>query len=582
MLFCFLITNCFILIGVVNCNNMTQSDALSILKMGKNVFLTGGAGTGKTYVINQIIEHYRSHDVSIAITASTGIAATHIGGITIHAWSGMGIKEQLTNWDIELLEEKKYLWDRYQKTQVLIIDEISMLSGSFLSSLDRLCKAMKRMPGLPFGGMQVIFCGDLFQLPPVGSTDGTDLVIDASIWNEMNLTVCYLQKQYRQKDDKFTEILNALRAGATTPAHVKLLESRVKEYDPDDYSNVTKLFTHNQDVDAVNAQSLDQLYDDGITYPMSTKGKENLIQVLKKSCLAPEKLVIKIDTEVMFVKNNFEAGYVNGTRGRVIDFDDDEMPIVLTLAGDKINVTEETWMIDDNGKVLASITQLPLRHAWAITVHKSQGMSLDSAVIDLSKSFAYGMGYVALSRVRTLEGLHLIGFSESALLVDPRILQRDKQLQNISDQFIEKLGELSDEEIIKRHMSTIERFGGSLKKNKKPTIESVSTRKTHEITFDLLELGKILPEIARERELLLGTVIEHIQKCKESGKSLRDFPHITIDQELLSRVREAIELIKEPGQKVTDVKLTPVKRYLEKSGFDDTFDAIKFARLFID
>ena len=145
---------------------MTQSEALAIMKMGKNVFLTGGAGAGKTFVLNQCIRHFQEHDVSLAITASTGIAATHIGGMTIHAWSGMGIKENLSDWDIDQLEEKKYLWDRYQKVKVLIIDEISMLSGTFLDSLNRLCQAMKRNSE-PFGGIQVILCGDLFQLPPV-------------------------------------------------------------------------------------------------------------------------------------------------------------------------------------------------------------------------------------------------------------------------------------------------------------------------------------------------------------------------------------------------------------------------------
>jgi hypothetical protein len=562
---------------------MTQSDALSILKMGKNVFLTGGAGTGKTYVLNQYIQHCYDHDIPIAVTASTGIAATHIGGMTIHAWSGMGIKESLSNYEIEMMDEKKYLWDRYQKVRVLVIDEISMLSGVFLDTLDRLCRAMKRNHHQPFGGIQVIFCGDLFQLPPVSKTNDAQLVIDSSIWNAMNLTTCYLTEQFRQNDDFFTEILNAIRANTITPEHVETLHDRVREYDEDDFGGITKLFTHNADVDQINFQQLENISDEEYLYEMTSKGKANLVETLKKSCLAPAILKLKIGAQVMFVKNNFEAGYVNGTRGQVIDINDDELPVVKTLAGKEIVVNQETWAVDDNGKILASISQIPLRHAWAITVHKSQGMSLDAAVIDLSKSFAYGMGYVALSRVRTLKGLHLVGFSESALLVDPRILTIDQKLQLSSELFVQKLSELSEAEITKRHEEFIIASGGKIEiSKKKKKQEKISTRKTHEITYDLLVAGNTLPEIMRERGLQLGTVIEHLQKNKDSGKSLSDFPNLPIDYELVARVRDAYDAVKSKDESLFDIKLTPIKRYLDQSGYDDGFDAIKFARLFID
>jgi hypothetical protein len=562
---------------------MTQSDALSILKMGKNVFLTGGAGTGKTYVLNQYIQYCYDHEIPIAVTASTGIAATHIGGMTIHAWSGMGIKETLSEYEIEMMDEKKYLYDRYQKVKVLVIDEISMLSGTFLDTLDRLCRAMKRNHAQPFGGIQVVLCGDLFQLPPVSGNKQPSLVIDAKIWNTMNLTTCYLTEQFRQNDDFFTQILNAIRAGTVTEEHAEILQDRVRDYDEDDFSTITKLFTHNVDVDSINNQQLESLNEQSYYYTMASKGKDNLVQLLKKSCLAPELLTLKIGAEVMFVKNNFELGYVNGTRGIVVDITDDELPVVQTIAGVEITVEPQTWSIEDDGRVLASITQIPLRHAWAITVHKSQGMSLDAAVIDLSKSFAYGMGYVALSRVRTLDGLHLVGFSESALSVDPRILAIDQQLQQSSNRFIQKLAELSSAEIHKRHEEFILDCGGTLEKTEKKEKKiKIDNRKTHQVTADLLATGMTIDAIAQERGLGKGTVIEHLQKIKDSGKSLRDFPHLSIDSELLSQVRDAYDAIKNSNESVFEVKLTPIKRYLEQSGYDTSFDDIKFARLFID
>jgi ATP-dependent exoDNAse (exonuclease V) alpha subunit len=244
------------------------------------------------------------------------------------------------------------------------------------------------------------------------------------------------------------------------------------------------------------------------------------------------------------------------------------------------------WSKANKGFSGDTLSQVPLRHAWAITVHKSQGMSLDAAVVDLSKSFAYGMGYVALSRVRTLGGLHLVGFQESSLAVDPRILLVDQQLQQISDRAVERLKDFSKDDLKKIHEEFILKAGGTIavKKGKKAKDlkEKLSNRKTHEATFDMLQQGKNLLQIASERDLQLGTIIEHLQKCKDSGKSLRDFPNLLVDSELLSRVRDAHEALRGENQVMIDMKLTPIKRYLEKAGYDDSFDDIKLARLFMD
>lgn len=176
---------------------MTQEQIFDILAMGHNVFLTGAAGSGKTYLINQFITHCHEHGITIAITASTGIAATHIGGVTIHSWSGMGIKETLTDDDIDTIISREYLAKRFAKTSVLIIDEISMLSGGFLANLDRLLQSTL-VSILPFGGIQVVLVGDFFQLPPVSRDTLVEFAFEHPSWKNWNLAICSLTTQYRQ------------------------------------------------------------------------------------------------------------------------------------------------------------------------------------------------------------------------------------------------------------------------------------------------------------------------------------------------------------------------------------------------
>ena len=560
---------------------MTQDNALAIMKMGKSIYLTGGAGSGKTYVLNAFIKYLNEHDIDVAITASTGIAATHIGGMTIHAWSGIGIRDNVTDWDIELMKEKKYLWDRYDKVKVLIIDEISMLSGTFLDTLDRICRAFKRKPGIPFGGIQVILCGDLFQLPPVTKKgEAVSMVIDSKVWKTMNPIICYLSEQHRQDDEIFTDILNAIRQNNVQDYHLETLEERIREYSEDDFQNVTKLFTHNADVDTINNQQLAGIDEEEFVFYMESKGKENLIETLKKSCLAPETLILKLGAEVMFVKNSFDQGYVNGTRGTVIDFTVSNQPVVKLLNGKEITVDPETWAIDDHGKIIASITQMPLRHAWAITVHKSQGMSLDAAVIDLSRAFAFGMGYVALSRVRTLAGLHLVGFSQSALVIDPRILKMDQQLQNLSDRAEVRIGDFSKSELQDIYNAFILQSGGTIeaKKGKKKSKQVNSSKsKTHEISYELVASGKTVAETAKEREMTVGTILSHLEKMRQLGNDL-EISHILPDEKDIEIITAALHEMTNTGTDVFDLKLADVKNYLQTLGYNYDFDTLRLVR----
>lgn len=411
---------------------MKQEEALNILKMGHSAFLTGPAGSGKTFLLNQYITYLKKKDVHVAITASTGIASTHLDGRTIHSWCGIGINESMTRKQIESLLNKENIWSRVHNTKVLIIDEISMLNASRLDLVDNICKAVHQ-DLRPFGGMQVVLCGDFFQLPPVANDkEDNRFVIDSEIWNTMDIQICYIDEQYRQDDPNFIKVLNDIRNNRVTQKTFQMLNERLnKDIDMD--IEPTKLRTHNKDADAHNIFELNKLSGEEYVYDMHSEGVPKLVKDLKRSCLAYETLRLKIGAVVMFIKNNFGRKYVNGTLGKVIGFDpENSYPIVETVSGYEIIAYPERWSIDDSGEILASITQVPLRLAWAITIHKSQGMSLDCAEIDLGKSFEYGMGYVALSRVRSLGGIKLIGINELALHVNPKVIDLDKNLYSKS------------------------------------------------------------------------------------------------------------------------------------------------------
>lgn len=409
---------------------MTQGQALKILKSGINVFLTGSAGTGKTYLLNKFVLYLKKTKIKVAVTASTGIAATHLGGRTIHSWSGIGIKKNLDEKTIEKLVKNKYLRERIKETKILIIDEISMFDADRLDLVDSVCKRV-RDSFLPFGGIQIIMSGDFFQLPPVSRDQEPRFAYESSIWQSSDIKVCYLIEQFRQNDLKFTNILNKIRSNEAGQEELNLLRTRL--YKPINSSvKPTQLYTHNIDIDAINDYELSRIPKEETFYYMTSHGPKNLVDLLKKGCLAPEELKLRVGAIVMFVKNNFGAGYVNGTLGKVVDYDDNEYPIVRTKSGCKIIASPTSWDIEEDDRVIASIRQVPLRLAWAITVHKSQGMSLDAAEIDLSKSFECGMGYVALSRVRTLDSIKLIGINQLALKVNSEIVKRDKEFKKSS------------------------------------------------------------------------------------------------------------------------------------------------------
>ena len=415
---------------------MKQALALEIMLSGENVFLTGAAGSGKTFTLNQFIKLAKNSGKKVSVTATTGLAATHLGGNTIHAWSGIGIYDYLSKNFFEKIPKTRV--EIIKNTDILVIDEISMLHDFRLDMVEEICRTI-RQNDKPFGGIQVILCGDFFQLPPInrnGSRTG-GFAIHSEAWRMSNFTVCYLEENYRQKDSELTEILNALRADDLRRKHAESLLNRIDaelEFENEDFSkNLTELHTTNIDVDAINEQKLAELDEKEFHFTQTTTGARNYVETLQKSVLAPELLRLKKGALVMAVKNAQNRYYVNGSIGEVIDFEKfTDYPIIQFQNGRVVTMVPDAWELRDGDKKRASIMQIPLRLAYAITVHKSQGMTLDAARIDLRKAFSEGMGYVALSRVRSLDKLYLIGINRTALIVSSEAQKIDTYLKKES------------------------------------------------------------------------------------------------------------------------------------------------------
>ncbi|MBU3968928.1 AAA family ATPase [Patescibacteria group bacterium] len=456
---------------------MTQDEALKIMKTGANVFLTGEPGAGKTYTINKYIAYLRYCKIEHAITASTGIAATHIGGMTIHSWSGIGIKETLNKYDLDKIATSEYISRRVRRTKVLIIDEISMLRAETLSMIDAVCREIKQNSE-PFGGIQMILVGDFFQLPPIEKRNIEQkqasfieerqgrFGYESSVWARLCPVVCYISEQYRQDDASFLSLLLAIRHDTFSIEHQNQIKSRYIQ-NGNFPENITKLFSHNLDVDRVNNETLSKIEAESFKFNMESTGSLPLVTALKKGCLSPEVLVLKKGAVVICTKNNLKEHFVNGTLGTVVDFDSfSRNPIIKTRNGKNILITPMDWTVEENGKIKAKITQIPLRLAWAMTVHKSQGMSMDAAVMDLSAVFEYGQGYVALSRVRRLDGLYLLGCNEHALKVHPQILKQDNIFRKKSEEAQKTFSALNAEEIKKMHKNFVLALGGKWKEKK--------------------------------------------------------------------------------------------------------------------
>ncbi len=651
---------------------MRQSSALDILKTGQNVFLTGSAGSGKTYTLNQYIDYLRARRVPVAVTASTGIAATHMNGTTIHSWSGIGIKDELSERDLSNLARKQFLADRLKETAVLIIDEISMLHAKQLNLVNEVLKHVRKKEA-PFGGIQVVVAGDFFQLPPIGSKGESNrdkFAFMSEAWLDAKFRICYLSEQHRQVSAEanggldLDDILNQVRRQEVTFEAIAALENT---FDQDVDIKRTRLYTHNLNVNKINDKELAELKGEMKRFEATFEGDGKLVDTLKKTVRTQDDLILKVGAKVMFIKNNNELGVSNGTMGELIGFaavkvddqkskdkakndakadmaadevmsleDEDsdqddsdklannkkakakakakekpssaqKMPVVRLNSGREVIAEPEEWIIEDEtGDVLASYEQVPLCLAWAITIHKSQGMTLDAAEIDLSRTFELGQGYVALSRLKSLAGLKLLGMNTMSLQLDPlargadkRFLELsaeaeanyamldEKSMQQSHDKFVLKSGGTNSQSVIDAYASLQKRRREHSKaqQDKKQKLGNQVADKSEATllaTKVLLEESLSIMEIAQTRELAQSTIMRHISELKSQDPSLA-CDHLRPDDEIMTAVGNAYVAIKvanNPNDFNDDgsIKLKPIYEQL-KQVVD--YNTIRLALIFI-
>ncbi|WP_267888869.1 helix-turn-helix domain-containing protein [Moraxella canis] len=607
---------------------MKQETAFAILKTGQNVFLTGQAGAGKTYVLNQYIEYLRVRQIPVAVTASTGIASTHMNGMTIHAWSGIGIQNEFDKVNVQRLATRDDYLERIKNTKVLIIDEISMLHAKQVDTINQVLKHFRKNE-MPFGGVQVIFSGDFFQLPPIGDKGETSkekYAFMSQAWLECKFQICYLTEQHRQTggDEKqrfglsLNEILNQIRSQTVTQQAIDVLTS-TQAHTID--LNRTRLYTHNADVDSINQKQLNELTAKTITYSAAKMGEKPLQDSLSKSVRAPDELTLAIGAKVMFVKNLPLLGVYNGTMGEVIGFigvsgkayknADDEItetayPLVRHNTGGEVAAEPEEWTVEDkDGTVLASYTQVPLCLAWAITVHKSQGMTLDAAEIDLSKTFEMGQGYVALSRLRSLDGLKLLGFNVKSLLLDEwvqRIDQRfielssehakafevfdESMLDEIYKAFIHACGGTTNPEVIATNQKfrALKKQGALSQKTKAQNqakagqIQANGLTSTVNETYELVQQKLDLDEIAAKRSLSVSTIIGHVADIGKimGTDAIQDYRP---DDEMITEIEGAICDLDARGEFADGIKIRPIFDELRETY---TYNEIRLALAYIE
>lgn len=419
---------------------------IKLINTGSNIFITGPGGTGKSTLVRRIVNEYDNTQV----TAMTGCAALLLdcSAKTLHSWSGIGLGKDTLEKCVANILKKSYIKKRWTGTRKLIIDEVSMLTPELFERLDKIGRAVRKQSTKPFGGLQLILVGDFCQLPPIpkdlsGAEVDLRFLFESSIWSSTIQNIILLNKIWRQMDPIYQNVLSEVRMGVISAESEKILRSRMNTNWKEETIKPTVLFSRNAEVDKVNIVNMEALSGEKASYEaktvidksrwtdterampdMSSDLVQFAIEKLDQDATYMPHLNLRIGAQVMLITNmDLEAGLVNGSRGVIVDFEPiRRFPIVKFKRGEPRAIEPFTWFSHDMPHV--GRLQIPLRIAYAITIHKSQGASIDSAIVDIGKStFEYGQAYVALSRVRSLDGLHIFALDLSKIRTHPRVLE---------------------------------------------------------------------------------------------------------------------------------------------------------------
>uniref|UniRef100_A0A8C7GQF4 ATP-dependent DNA helicase PIF1 n=1 Tax=Oncorhynchus kisutch TaxID=8019 RepID=A0A8C7GQF4_ONCKI len=401
--------------------NKEQATVLSAVLSGKNVFFTGSAGTGKSFLLKRIVGSLPPK--STYATASTGVAACHIGGTTLHNFAGIGSGSAPLEQCIELAQRPGVL-QHWTSCRHLIIDEISMVEAQFFDKLEAIARCLRRSTE-PFGGIHLIVCGDFLQLPPVSKEkDKAAFCFQSRSWRKCIHLNMELTEVRRQTDQSFISLLQAVRVGRVTEeVTAKLIKSAYHKIERDGIL-ATRLCTHKDDVELTNDNKLQQL-PGSVRVFEAVDSDPALVKTIDSQSPVSRLLQLKVGAQVMLTKNlDVQRGLVNGARGVVVDFQPGKLglPRVRFMCGTTEALKPERWMFKAGGGLYLSRQQLPLKLAWAISIHKSQGMTLDCVEISLARVFERGQAYVALSRAKSLEGLRVMDFDPHVVRADPDVL----------------------------------------------------------------------------------------------------------------------------------------------------------------
>jgi ATP-dependent DNA helicase PIF1 len=423
--------------------NLEQQKAYEAILEGRSIFLTGSGGTGKSYLISQVHTIFHAGIRALALTALTGCASLllHPRARTLHSWAGIGLGDAPAHVLVETVRVNRRAAARWRATDALVIDEVSMLTPELFEKLDAVGRAIRRCER-PFGGLQLVFVGDFYQLPPVCREGTTKFVFESPLWKALGLEVHELTEIVRQKDPVFQTILGEARRGRLSPESIQILQTRIGL----DYSDLqiqpSMVFTRRAQVHDLNRKHFDALTTPKYTYTAVTlasmkavgdPGIPKAVEKLDKVASYVTELTLAVGAQVMLLINDPENSLMNGSRGVVVGFDreadtdtqtdknslDAVIPLVKFCGGQVLPIKRHKWATELTGIIR---TQLPLTLAYAVTIHKTQGSTLDCALIDVGeRTFEYGQAYVALSRVKSLEALYIHDFHPGAFKAHPKV-----------------------------------------------------------------------------------------------------------------------------------------------------------------